>query len=367
MTAKNTRGGFAAHVTPPPIEAVAFAPASVGNVGVGFDILGFALEGFGDRVRARRVTGESATGSATESARESASVRVASISGLSTRISLEPERNTAGRAALEVLRLARAEIALELEIEKGIPLGSGLGGSAASAVAGALAANALLKKSLNPQELLAASLAGEAVASGATHADNVAPSLFGGLQLIYSLHPLAITRVPVPAAVHCVVVHPGFELETRMARAVLNGQVPLEKFVRQTASVAGFIKACMSGDLELLSETLRDDVIEPQRAHLIPGFEEAKIAALKAGALGFSISGAGPSVFAWAPSEASSRRIGQVVKKVFLQRGLEPTVFVSSVAAKGARIVAQKRAARIVAQKRASQRVLKRASQRASR
>jgi len=267
-------------------ESLAFAPASVGNAAVGFDLLGHSLAGPGDRVRARRVDGDGA--------------RIAAMTGLPLDLPTDPLRNTAGAAVASFLAATKPGFGIELEIEKGIPLGSGLGGSAASAVAALVAANALLDEPLPRAALYPFALDGEQVASGGRHGDNVGPQLLGGLVLTT---PDRLIPVPVPAELRCVLLHPPQVLETRAARAVLSAPYALSQFVQQSTALALVLAGCFRGEIELIAEGLRDVLVEPRRAPLIPGFYELKQAALDAGALGASISGAGPSVFAWCLAE----------------------------------------------------------------
>lgn len=267
-------------------RATAFAPASVGNVAVGFDILGLAVGALGDTATVTRTRAPGVT--------------ITAVRGVAGELPREAERNTAGRALLRLCELAGLEGGLALELDKGIPLGSGLGGSAASAVAAAVAGNALLERPLGEDELLECALAGEEVASGSRHADNVAPALLGGLVLSIGGARPHLVRIPVPQGVCVVLAHPRMFLATKEARALLSATVPLAAFVQQTANLAGFLAGCYADDVELIGASLADVVIEPQRARLIPGFADARAAALAAGALGCSISGAGPTLFAWA-------------------------------------------------------------------
>ena len=208
-------------------SATAFAPASIGNVAVGFDVLGHSFQTIGDRVTARRI--------------DEPTVRITSIGGLVSDLPREPEKNTAGMAVLSMVRDLKLDFGIELSIEKGIPLGSGLGGSAASAVAGVVAANALLPKSLDKLELLKFAMKGEAVASGAVHVDNIAPSLFGGLVLTVGIDNPNVKQIPVPATVRCVLVHPHMMLSTRAAREILNRSIDLSNVIWQSANLAGFL------------------------------------------------------------------------------------------------------------------------------
>ncbi|MBP7159469.1 MAG: homoserine kinase, partial [Thermomonas sp.] len=264
------------------MEVRAFAPGSVGNVGVGFDILGHSIAGIGDVATVRRI--------------DAPAVRIAAIRGTVTDLPLDAQRNTAGMALISLREALDLPFGFELELDKGIPLGSGLGGSAASCVAALVAANALLDAPLAADALYPHALAGEAVASGGRHGDNVGPMLLGGLVLATAER---LTRIEVPAAWHAAVVHPHAVLETRQARAALAGDYALGEFVAQSAQLAQVLLGCERGDAALVRAGLNDLLVEPRRAPLIAGFAAVKEAALAAGAMGASISGAGPSVFAW--------------------------------------------------------------------
>jgi homoserine kinase len=305
-------------------RATAFAPASVGNVAIGFDILGFAVDALGDRITVTRSPQRG--------------VRITGSSGVVSDLPTEPERNTAGRA-LQALNVAvNPDFGFDMHIEKGIPLGSGLGGSAASAVGAVVAANALLPEPLPRIELLKFAMQGEAVASGSLHADNIAPSLFGGLVLTVGIDNPRVKQIPVPAGIRAVIAHPHMFLSTKQARAILKREVAMSDFVWQTANLAGFISGCYTGDLELIREGLNDVVIEPQRRQLIPGFSAVRNAALKAGALGCSISGAGPTMFAWAMDESADAVRAAMVAE-FLRNGVETDHWIVSVQSDGARVV----------------------------
>jgi homoserine kinase len=303
----------------------AFAPASVGNVGVGFDILGHSIENLGDRVSVTR----------TDAA---AGVVIREIRGVVTKLPLEAKKNTAGRALLAMQEALALDFGFEVEIDKGIPLGSGLGGSAASAVAAVVAANALLEAPASMRELLQFAIQGEAVASGSLHADNVAPSLLGGLVLTVGVERPRTKVIPVPAGLRCVVAHPHMVLATSEARQVLKKTVTLSDLVWQTANLAGFISACYTDDLAMLGEAFVDVVIEPQRQVLIPGFSVVQQAAMSRGALGCSISGAGPSVFAWCKAE-HAEAICRAMVAAFAAHNLVADGFISRMNAAGAHLV----------------------------
>jgi homoserine kinase len=306
-------------------SATAFAPASVGNVAIGFDIMGFAVDALGDRVT---VTRRSAPG-----------VQIDAVRGVAGELPREAGDNTAGRALLAMLEHVRVDFGFGLEIDKGIPLGSGLGGSAASAVGAVVAANALLPEPLGAIELLKLAMAGEAVASGARHADNIAASLFGGLTLTVGIDHPRVKQIPVPAGIRAVIVHPHMFLATARARAILKLNVDLADFVWQTAHLAGFICGCYTDDLDMIRVSFEDVVIEPQRQALIPGFQEARRGAIEAGALGCSISGAGPSMFAWT-LEANVSAVQAAMQHEFARQSLESDAWVVQLRSAGAQVIA---------------------------
>lgn len=307
-------------------SATAFAPATVANVSVGFDVLGFAVEAVGDTVTA--VVDEAIDG-----------VEIDAIEGVVTDLPRDAASNTAtvaARALLDGLGLAAG---VRLSLTKGIPLGSGMGGSAASAVAAVVAVNGLLADPLPRERLLGASLAGEAAASGAPHADNAAPCLFGGLVAAVSHDPPRVIDLPVPDGLRCVLVHPGLRIDTRDARRVLPVAVPLATHVEQAMSLAGFVAGCFRGDLELIGACLTDRVAEPRRAALIPGFEAARRGALAAGALGCGISGSGPTVFAWLAGDVDPAPVVDAMRDALASAGAEVRDWVTTVDRAGARIV----------------------------
>lgn len=303
----------------------AFAPASVGNIGVGFDLLGHVIAGPRDVAVVRRI--------------DTPDVRIATIRGDVTgadALPLEAERNTAGRALIALREALALPYGFSVELEKGIPLGSGLGGSAASCVAALVAANALLDAPLSRDALYPFALQGEAVASGSLHGDNVAPMLLGGAVLATHDRMIAL---PVPAWLHCVVVHPDQVLETRRARAALAEPYPLAQFVEQSAYLALFLTGLQRGDAALIRAGLNDVLVEPRRAPLIPGFADVKAAALAHDALGASISGAGPSVFAWFASKAQAEAAAPAMRAAFVAAGYDARAYVSPVAAPRAEVL----------------------------
>ena len=305
-------------------DVTAFAPATVANVGIGFDILGHTVEALGDKVRMRRI--------------DEPVVRIRSITGIAGDLPIESQKNTAGRAVQAMHAALKPDFGFEMDIEKGVPLGSGLGGSAASAVAAVVAANALLSGPVPRLQLLKYAMAGEIVASGSAHLDNVAPCLFGGLTLTVGIDHPRVKQIPVPPSVRCVLAHPHMYLGTREARAMLKTDITRSDFVWASANLAGFISGCYSNDLEMIRDSFNDVIIEPQRHSLIPGFKDVQSAAMAAGALGCSISGAGPTVFAWAEAQyAQAVRDGMAA--AFAEHGLKSDDWISGIENYGARVV----------------------------
>ncbi len=307
-------------------EARAFAPASVGNIGVGFDLLGHAIDGLRDTAIVRRI--------------DEPLVRIAAIRGDAVgarELPLQAERNTAGGALIAMRRALALPFGFEIELEKGIALGSGLGGSAASCVAALVAANALLDTPLPREALYEFALDGESIASGSRHGDNVAPMLLGGVAMATATRMIALTA---PDWLHCVVAHPDQILETRRARAVLAEPYALPLVVEQSAHLALFLTGLQRGDAQLIREGLRDLLVEPRRAPLIPGFAQVKAAALDRGALGASISGGGPSVFAWFDSLEQAERAALAMREGFRCAGFDARTYVSPVNGPRAEVLA---------------------------
>jgi homoserine kinase len=305
-------------------RATAFAPASVGNVAIGFDILGFCVDALGDRVTVTR--------------KEQPGVTIRAVRGVAGDLPLEPEKNTAGRSLLAMVEALKPDFGFEMEIDKGIPLGSGLGGSAASAVGAVVAANALLPTPCTKLELLKFAMQGEAVASGSMHVDNIAPSLFGGLVLTVGIDNPRVKQIPVPKGVRAVIIHPHMFLSTKSARAILRRTVEMSDFVWQTANLAGFISGCYTDDLDMIRASFEDVIIEPQRQALIPGFPEVRRASMEAGALGCSISGAGPTMFAWAV-DSRAEGVRDAMKAEFAKRNIEIDDWIVEINAVGARVL----------------------------
>jgi homoserine kinase len=301
-------------------RASALAPGSIGNVGPGLDVLGMAVTGLGDRVTVERAQEPGVT------------IQDAGHPELPS----DPTRHTSGIAALAVLRAAGAgDVGLRLTVEKRLPLAGGQGGSAASAVAGAVAVNRLLGDRLGAIALLSCALEAETAVAG-RHADNLAAALFGGVVLVRSLDPMDVVMLPYPPNLRVVLAHPDQRLNTSSAREVLPSVVERETVIRQMGNVAAMVAALHSGDLELLGRALDDQIAEPARAALLPGFAEAKVAALEAGALGGSISGAGPTSFFFAAHEAGAEAVAAAVRVSYEARGIACTTRVARVSPTGA-------------------------------
>jgi homoserine kinase len=303
--------------------ASASAPASIGNVGVGFDILGQAFDAARDTVTAFR--------------EDEPGVRLGRVSGLVSSLPADPGSNTGLAAAEAVLKAASAPFGVRLDIDKGVPVSAGMGGSAASAVAGAAAANALLDQPFSLEQLLPFALEGERAASDPPPWDNVVACLFGGLVLVASEEPLFVQRLKVPEGVTAVLLHPQAKVETRAARAILKSEVPMALTIEHSRRVAAFIAGCTTGNLDLVRTGLSDLLVEPQRVHLLPVLPEVQKAAVGAGALGCSFSGSGPSVFAWAP-ETDAEAVEAAMMAAFTSAGIPARAYRAPAASEGVRV-----------------------------
>ena len=304
-----------------------FAPASASNLGPGFDVLGLALEAPGDVVEAERVG--------------TSGVEIVEVTGASS-LSTDPTQNTAGIAASAVLqRIDPAkQRGVRLWVHKRMPLASGLGSSAASSVAGAVAVNEVCGGGLSRHALVDCALEGEKAASGTAHADNVAPSLLGGIVLIRSYTPLDLISLPVPAQLRIVVVHPHTEVQTAMARQlVVARRFEISQAVANLGNIAALVSALYTGDLELFGRSIHDALVEPIRAPLVPAFAAVKDAALAAGALGCSISGSGPSVFAFSDDDRRAADIADAMQAAFRYSDLGSDRYVGPVDTNGARVL----------------------------
>ena len=301
-------------------RAFAFAPGSIGNVGPGLDVLGLAVAGAGDTVEIAWHDG--------------GGMRVTEAGHPD--LPREADRNTAAIAAAAVFARAGVSRGAVLRVTKGLPLSGGQGGSAASAVAGAVAANHLCAAGLDAAGLLACALEAEATVAG-RHADNLAPSLLGGLVLVRSVDPMDVVALPVPEALRVVLVHPAMQLRTRDARAVLPQMVTRQVAIEQAGNVAAMVAGALLGDLALLGRGLDDQIAEPARATLLPGFLAAKAAARAAGALGCSISGAGPTAFALVDGNETGEAVAATMVAAYAAAGLPAIAKVAEIDREGAR------------------------------
>jgi len=292
-----------------------FAPATVSNVGCGFDVMGFALDQPGDEVILALT--------------DQKSITIDKITGDDGRLPLDSTQNTVGVAVSTLLQNFGISQGVRITLNKKMPFGSGLGSSAASAVAGVIAINQLLDKPATDQEMVSFAMEAEKTVSGTAHADNVAPSLMGGFVLIRNYLPLDLLKIPTPPGLHCLVVYPHIEISTKEARKMLGSKIPLKNAIRQWGNVGGLIMGLMSSNFQLIGRSLEDAIAEPVRSGLIPGYRKVKEAALEAGVLGCNISGSGPSIFALTNDPDVSIRAGEKMTNIFDQEGIPTTVFTS--------------------------------------
>lgn len=303
----------------------AFAPATVANVGCGFDIFGFAIAEPGDIVRVSRRAGPG--------------VVITAISGDDGRLPKNAAENTAGFAVLRFLEEIQSDQGIEIHLTKQLPLSSGMGSSAASSVAALKAINHLFENPQPKRKLLEIGMAAEALACGSPHADNIAPALYGGFVLIRENNPPEIIELPVPENLHCTLIHPDIEIKTHDARDILPAAVPLKTAVRQWANTAALVAGLYRKDLDLIGRSSTDHLVESRRATLIPGFDEVKQAALDSGALACSISGSGPALFALSASLKTARKIALEMGKIYTRHSISNQVYVSKINCTGARII----------------------------
>ena len=306
-------------------KVTVFAPATVANLGCGFDSMGLAIASPGDELTL-----------ITNTIKE---IRIRSITGDNKKLSLDPEKNTAGVAIKAMLNALEIKIGFDIYLKKKMPLGSGLGSSAASAVAGAFAVNELLGKPFSKKELIPFAMAGEKIASGAAHADNAAPCMLGGIVLVRSYNPFEVVSLPSPSKLFIVVVHPDVEVLTKNSRAVLPKKIPMKDAIAQWSNTAALVSGLYAADYGLIGRAVSDHVAEPYRAKLIPCFMEVKASAMRHGALGCSISGSGPSVFAFCEGKKSAETVSKVMQAEFRKKMIRNTAYISTVNQKGVMIV----------------------------
>ncbi len=312
-----------------------FASATIGNVACGFDILGFAITEPGDEVVL----------TLREDRREELPVSIVSISGDGGALPRDPKKNTSSFVVLKFLEYIRTQKGvdfdghIDLELKKKLPLSSGMGSSAASAAAALVAANELLGTPCDKMELVHFAIEGERVACGSAHADNAAPAMLGNFVLIRSYNPIDLVTIPSPENLYCTLAHPHIELRTAYARSVLPRTISLKTATQQWGNVGALVSGLLTSDYALIGRSLVDVVAEPKRAPLIPGFYEVKEAALGAGALGCSIAGSGPSVFAFSSSRPVAEKVGEAMQTAFRDGGeqLDADIWVSPVCKEGAK------------------------------
>ncbi len=302
----------------------AFAPATVANVSCGFDVFGFAVESPGDEVVLTLTRGGEVT--------------IKQIVGDGGRLPLEAEKNTAGVAVQSFLKSIDEKVGVEIVLHKNLPLGSGMGSSAASAVAALVGINHLLGEPLLRKELLPFAMEAERVACGSAHADNVAPSLLGGFVLVRGYHPLDVVGIPTPPELYCTLVHPQLELKTEDSRQVLRRNIPLHDAITQWGNIAGLVVGLMKPDYGLIGRSLQDVIAEPVRSLLIPGFDKIKELAVAEGALGCGISGSGPTIFALSTEKELAKRVGKVIQEQFGKFDLDSEVYLSKINTEGAKV-----------------------------
>lgn len=307
------------------LSVCAFAPATVANVVCGFDVFGFAVDSPGDVVTVRWS--------------DKPGVTITKITGDGGLLPLDSTKNTAGVAVNQLLTRLQIDRGIEMELQKNLPLGSGMGSSASSAVAALVAVNALTNETYTRQELVSFALESERVACGSAHADNIAPSLLGGFVLIRSYDPLDIISIPFPENLCCVLVHPDIELKTKDARQLLKSTVPLRDAVQQWGNTAGLVAGLMKQDEALIARSMTDLVAEPARALLIPGYDAVKLSAKAAGAIGVGISGSGPTMFALCTNINIANAVGVAMRHAFQQAGLTSQQYLSKLNQEGARII----------------------------
>ncbi|MDP2301489.1 MAG: homoserine kinase [Ignavibacteria bacterium] len=308
-------------------EIRVFAPATVSNIGCGFDIFGFALDEPGDEV-ILRVTNRKG-------------VRLVKITGDKGKLPTAVSKNTCTVALTTMMEKLNLEFGVEIELHKKMPLGSGLGSSAASAVAGIYALNSILKKPVTTHELLPFALEGERISSGKiVHADNVAPALFGGFILIRSNDPVDIISIPIPKDFYCTILHPHIEINTAYARSILPDTIKTQNAIKQWGNTAGLVAGLMKRDYDLVRRSITDNFAEPVRSKLIPGYDQIKEAVKMYDAFGFGISGSGPSLFALSRTKLDALKIGNIMKKVLFQSAkIEGDIYISGINLYGPKIL----------------------------
>ena len=300
-----------------------FSPATVANVSCGFDVLGFCLDHIGDKMIIKKT--------------KEKGLKITKIEGAN--LPFDIEKNVAGVAALAIYQDAKPDYGFEIEIYKNIKPGSGIGSSSASASGVVFAINQLLGKPYNAKQLTQFAMKGEAVASGCEHADNIAPALFGGFTLVKSTQPLEVLSLPTPADLFATIIHPQIEVKTAEARAILPKKVELQHAISQWANVGSLVHALHTNDYNLLSHSLKDNIVEPFRSKLIPYFDDVKNAAINAGGLGTGISGSGPSIFTLSKGEKTAKDVEKAIQNVYSKTDIEFNTYVCKINTEGIKIL----------------------------
>jgi homoserine kinase len=297
-------------------------PATVANLVCGFDILGMALQEPFDVIKLKLIT----------------EPKVVITNKDNYNLPTDAEKNVAGVVLLEIIKQNNNSFGFEVEIDKRIKPGSGLGSSAASAAGAAVAANLLLNNKYNHDELVQFAMFGEKLASGVKHADNIAPCIMGGVTLIRSIHPLDMVPLNFPS-LFVTVVHPQIEVKTSDARQILRKEVQLKDAIRQWGNIAGLVAGFEKGDAALIGRSLEDVIIEPVRSILIPGFDVIKTKSKEAGALGGGISGSGPSIFMLSEKESTAKEVESIMQQTFTQLGIDFKTYVTTIAKRGVEVI----------------------------
>ena len=300
-------------------EIKVFCPATIANVSCGFDVLGLALDAVGDEMIVRKVPEKG--------------IHITKIK--SQDLPLAADKNVAGVAGLALLEQSDYSGGFEIEIDKRIKPGSGIGSSAASSAGAVWAMNELLGRPFSKLELVHFAMQGEKLASDVAHADNVAPAIYGGFTLVRSYDPLDIVTIPTPPELYATVIHPQIEIKTSDSRKILKSTIPMEKGIRQWGNLGGLIAGLFQNDYDLIGRSLEDHIVEPIRSILIPGFDDIKANAIQAGALGGGISGSGPSIFALSKGKETAEKVAQSMKETYQKIGIPFDIHVSKINAQG--------------------------------
>ena len=300
-----------------------FSPATVANVSCGFDVLGFCLDTIGDEMVITKTKHKG--------------IRITKIEGFD--LPLETDKNVAGVSAQALIDDLKPDFGFEIEILKNIKPGSGIGSSSASAVGSVFGINELLGRPYNQTQLTNFAMKGEAMASKCEHADNLAPAIFGGFTLVKSCNPLKILKLPTPPDLFAVIIHPQLEIKTSEARDLLPKAVPLNDAITQWANVGSLVHALHTNDYKLLSDSLKDVIIEPHRSKLIPKFNRVRELVINSGALGCGISGSGPSIFALCKGEENAVTVSKVIANVYRNTNIDLEIYVSKINEKGVKII----------------------------